>query len=84
MFIDGDQEHPTICGTGSEDYAGSGWGLGQFHAQEMEATLLPWGSTRTTDAVVRTGRLAECVASPWEVFVWQVFETRVEQGGVSR
>ena len=40
MYIDGDEDYPTICGTGSEDYIGSGWGLGQFHAQEMGAPLI--------------------------------------------
>ena len=30
MFLDGDSSHPTINGTGAEDYAGSGWGLGTF------------------------------------------------------
>lgn len=25
-----DDEHPTLCGTGSEDYMGSGWGQGVF------------------------------------------------------
>lgn len=40
MYIDGDTDYPTICGTGSEDYVGSGWGLGQFHAREMGAPLI--------------------------------------------
>jgi hypothetical protein len=31
-YIDGDGEHPTICGTGLEDYIGSAWGLGQHAA----------------------------------------------------
>lgn len=26
MFIDGDDEYPTYCGTGTEDYFGSAWG----------------------------------------------------------
>jgi hypothetical protein len=30
MYIDGDTKHPTIVGTGSEDYIGSAWGLGVF------------------------------------------------------
>jgi hypothetical protein len=30
MYIDGDSDYPTLCGTGTEDYIGSGWGLGQF------------------------------------------------------
>jgi len=40
IYLDGDDKYPTICGTGSEDYAGSGWGLGKFHAQEMGAPLI--------------------------------------------
>jgi hypothetical protein len=27
MFLDEDGAHPTICGTGAEDYIGSAWGL---------------------------------------------------------
>ncbi len=30
VFLDGDHDSPTLVGTGTEDYAGSGWGLGQF------------------------------------------------------
>lgn len=40
MYIDGDTQWPTICGTGSEDYVGSGWGLGQFNYLEMGAPLI--------------------------------------------
>ena len=31
IFLDGDTEYPTIAGTGSEDYPGSGYGLGKFN-----------------------------------------------------
>lgn len=27
MYFDGDKEFPSYCGTGTEDYAGEGWGL---------------------------------------------------------
>lgn len=30
IYLDGDGKFPTIVGTGSEDYVGSGWGLGKF------------------------------------------------------
>jgi len=30
MFIDGDSNYPTINGTGTEDYIGTGWGEGTF------------------------------------------------------
>ena len=33
-YLDGDTEFPTICGTGSEDYAGLAWG--------MQATPFPY------------------------------------------
>jgi hypothetical protein len=29
VFLDGDKEFPTICGTGTEDYFGGAWGFGQ-------------------------------------------------------
>lgn len=30
MYLDGDGKYPTINGTGTEDYIGTGWGLGAF------------------------------------------------------
>jgi len=30
MYLDGDQAWPTLSGTGTEDYLGTGWGQGQF------------------------------------------------------
>lgn len=30
VYMDGDKEFPTICGTGSEDYVGLAWGIQQF------------------------------------------------------
>ena len=32
FYVDGDTEHPTICGTGLEDYVGSAWGMGPHAA----------------------------------------------------
>jgi hypothetical protein len=29
MFLDGDTDYPTICGTGTEDYFGGAWGFGR-------------------------------------------------------
>jgi hypothetical protein len=29
-YIDGDTDKPTLCGTGTEDYIGTGWGQGKF------------------------------------------------------
>ena len=39
IYRDGDQDLPTICGTGLEDYVGSAWGLGS-HAAPFAGTPL--------------------------------------------
>jgi hypothetical protein len=39
VFLDGDVAHPTICGTGLEDYVGSAWGMGPHHALYAGAPL---------------------------------------------
>ncbi|MEP7374146.1 MAG: glycoside hydrolase family 172 protein [Chitinophagaceae bacterium] len=31
MYLDGDKPFPTLVGTGSEDYIGTGWGQGEFY-----------------------------------------------------
>ncbi|MCX5660206.1 MAG: DUF2961 domain-containing protein [Planctomycetota bacterium] len=33
IFLDGDTEFPTLCGTGTEDYICTAWGQGQFQRQ---------------------------------------------------
>lgn len=30
VYLDGDEEYPTLCGTGTEDYIGTGYGQGRF------------------------------------------------------
>ena len=35
MYIDGDSKYPTICGTGAEDYFGSGWGIRKFSTRHF-------------------------------------------------
>src|SRR5262249_32346773 len=30
MYLDGDKDFPTLAGTGTEDYIGTGWGQGVF------------------------------------------------------
>jgi hypothetical protein len=39
VYRDGDREHPTICGTGLEDYVGTAWGLGPHCAPYGGAPL---------------------------------------------
>ena len=39
VFLNGDTSHPTICGTGLEDYVGSAWGMGRHAAPYGGCTL---------------------------------------------
>jgi hypothetical protein len=39
MFIDNDTEFPTINGTGTEDYIGTGWGMGKFTGMYQGCTV---------------------------------------------
>jgi hypothetical protein len=45
VYLDG-EDQPTICGTGTEDYLGSAWSMGEFAAPESGAPLVvgPTGS----------------------------------------
>lgn len=39
MYIDGDQKYPTLCGTGTEDYIGTGWGQGEYAQMYQGCTI---------------------------------------------
>ena len=39
VYMDGDTQFPTICGTGTEDYAGLAWGISQLHFLYHGCTL---------------------------------------------
>jgi hypothetical protein len=42
MYMDGGRELPTIVGTGTEDYIGTGWGQGTYH-QRFQGSLVSGG-----------------------------------------
>lgn len=44
IFLDGDKEFPTLCGTGTEDYIGTGWGQGRFVNQYQGCTIADEGN----------------------------------------
>lgn len=39
FYLDGDEEYPTLCGTGTEDYVGTGWCQGQYSNQYQGFTV---------------------------------------------
>lgn len=39
IFLDGDKEMPTLVGTGTEDYIGTGWGQGEFSSRYFGAPV---------------------------------------------
>lgn len=53
VYRDGDTDLPTICGTGLEDYVGSAWGLGRFHAAHAGAPLIVTADAGPTGAPLK-------------------------------
>ncbi len=45
VYLDGDSDFPTLCGTGSEDYLGSGWGQGKV-INQFQGCLVAGGKYR--------------------------------------
>ena len=45
IYLDGDTDYPTICGTGTEDYIGSAWGLSPHCTPNQGAPLVTPGFT---------------------------------------
>ncbi|WP_349318634.1 glycoside hydrolase family 172 protein [Chitinophaga sp. MM2321] len=45
MYLDGDTQYPTLAGTGTEDYIGTGWSQGTF-AHLYQGCLIADGPTR--------------------------------------
>jgi hypothetical protein len=41
IYLDGDKEFPTLCGTGTEDYMCSSWGIGSFSLPWYGCRILP-------------------------------------------
>jgi hypothetical protein len=40
VYLDGDDMFPTLVGTGTEDYIGSGWSQGVFHTNFMGSSII--------------------------------------------
>jgi Protein of unknown function (DUF2961)/Plasmid pRiA4b ORF-3-like protein len=66
VFRDGDNEFPTICGTGLEDYVGTAWGMGPHAAPYAGAPLVigPGWAYRPRRGVAGVG-IAERVDDYW-------------------
>ncbi len=45
MYIDGDTDYPTLIGTGTEDYIGTGWGM-DFFAHQYQGCLIADGEKK--------------------------------------
>ena len=46
VYLDGDDELPTLCGTGTEDYIGTAWGQGAFYNRYQGCLSADWGNRR--------------------------------------
>lgn len=49
VYLDGDKEYPTLCGTGTEDYIGTGWGQGYF-VNRFQGNHYVEGDKKTSDS----------------------------------
>ncbi|RCK68121.1 DUF2961 domain-containing protein [Desertihabitans brevis] len=58
FFLDGDREHPSLCSTGLEDYAGGAWAFQDELRTSPEPTILtysaPWSGYHQHDSRDRT------------------------------
>jgi hypothetical protein len=72
IFLDGDDAHPTLCGTGTEDYIGTGWG------QERYAHLYQ-GSPLADSARMQYGFYRLHVPDP--IFFQQEIRATIQQIG---
>jgi hypothetical protein len=39
IYLDGDRKYPTLCGTGTEDYIGTGWGQSEYSQAFQGCTI---------------------------------------------
>jgi hypothetical protein len=39
IYLDGDADHPSLMGTGTEDYVGSGWGQGEYACRNFGSPI---------------------------------------------
>ncbi len=46
IFLDGDKDHPSLSGTGTEDYIGTGWGEGAYTGRYQGAPVADEGTGR--------------------------------------
>ncbi len=42
VFLDGDKGNPTLCGSGTEDYIGTGWGQGKYSLPHVGCPYADW------------------------------------------
>lgn len=42
MYLDGDHDHPTLVGAGTEDYLGTAWSQGQFFTDYTGCLMADW------------------------------------------
>ncbi len=39
IYLDGDEQHPSLVGTGTEDFIGSGWGQGEYASRSFRSLV---------------------------------------------
>ncbi|MFM1921836.1 MAG: hypothetical protein RLZZ303_3470 [Candidatus Hydrogenedentota bacterium] len=48
IYLDGDTDYPTLCGSGTEDYVGTAYGQGEYHNRYQGSLLIDNANRRWT------------------------------------
>lgn len=72
FYLDGDQEYPTLCGTGSEDYVGLSYGIQQTPFLYHGANLNFISDTVMTVTDIRTNESTEFKPEYISMYRWHV------------
>lgn len=74
VYLDGDEEFPTICGTGSEDYVGLSYGL-QSATYRYHGCSLKFESEQQSEAVdLRNGRMGTMNRQYLSMYRWHILD----------
>ncbi|MFI6231160.1 glycoside hydrolase family 172 protein [Micromonospora echinospora] len=78
FYLDGDEEYPTICGTGTEDYAGGAWAFQDRLSSDQEPQVLTFNAPfcgypqRLTNDPSRQSVYATAMAPSHGLYRWHL------------
>ncbi|MGQ9779511.1 MAG: glycoside hydrolase family 172 protein [Bacillota bacterium] len=74
FYLDGDQDFPTICGTGTEDYAGGAWGFGNQELGKPESYTTPFLGYRFHEESARVNPWFGHMVPMHSLYRWHIMD----------